>query len=513
MKNPYYYRPKEMGSAPSVVDVDVCIYGGQSGGVIAAVQLRKLGHSVALVEFGEKLGGLSAGGLGATDVGEPRQTAAIGGLSRRFYQDVAERYGQTDIWNFEPHVAEEVFQHYVEANDIPVYLAHHLASVKMSGRRIAEIEMENGTIFRAKVFIDATYEGDLLAAAGVSFHVGRESNATYGEVYNGIQPGQPFHAFNSFVDPYRIAGDPGSGLCFGVSDEPLGIQGDGDNCIQAYNFRLCLTKKDDNRLAFACPEDYDPERYTLLQRYLKTGVFDVLQLSCKLPNGKFDTNNYGGFSSDNIGRNHGWPEGSYAQRQKIFAEQVSYQMGMLYFLTNDKNVPAKIREEMGRWGLAADEFPATGGWPHQIYIREGRRMVSNYVMTEHNALGRDVVPDSVGLATYGMDSHHCRRLVVAGRAFNEGDIEIQVARPYPISYRSICPAQGECENLLVSWCVSTSHIAFGSIRMEPVGMVLGQSAATAAALAVQHSCSTQEVEMGELQEALRQQGQILDAPW
>lgn len=512
MKTPYYYRRKESEPAPSVVDVDVCIYGGQSGGVIAAVQLRKLGCSVALVEFGERLGGLSAGGLGQTDVGTPKKMAAIGGLSRQFYQDVVPGYGHTDNWNFEPHVAEEVFQHYVEAHDIPVYFGHHLDSVKMNGRSISEIKMENGATFRAKIFIDATYEGDLLAAAGVSFHVGRESNAIYGEVYNGIQPGQPFHAFNYFVDPYLKAGDPRSGLCFGVTDEPLGAQGEGDRCIQAYNFRLCLTKNDDNRLPFPCPKDYDPERYTLLQRYLKTGVFDVIRLSCPLPNGKFDTNNYGGFSSDNIGRNHGWPEGSYGQREEIFAEQVSYQMGLMYFLTNDKNVPPKVRAEMALWGLAADEFQKTGGWPHQLYIREGRRMVSDYVMTEHNAVGRDVAVDSIGLATYGMDSHHCRRLVVAGRAFNEGDVEISVFRPYPISYRSICPAKGECENLLVSWCVSASHIAFGSIRMEPVGMVLGQSAATAAALAIKHSCPTQEVEVEELQEALRQQGQVLESP-
>lgn len=509
MENLYYYRPTKVGGTPLCVETDICIYGGQSGGVIAAMQLRQLGFKVALVEFGRRLGGMSAGGLGATDVDDPKKVVSIGGLSRRFYNDIAAYYGADETWNFEPHVAEEIFQRYVRENDIPVYFEKHLASVTKDGARITEMLMEDGSVFRAQVFIDATYEGDLMAAAGVAFHVGRESSATYGEIFNGIQPGQPFHAFNAFVDPYRIEGDSSSGLCFGVTDDELGVQGQGDSCIQAYNFRMCLTQADDNRIAFPCPPDYDPERFVLLQRYLNCGVFDVLHLSTKLPNGKTDTNNFGGFSSDNIGRNHRWPLAGYPERQEIFADHVSHQLGMLYFLANDKSVPKPVHDEMQKWGLARDEFCETGGWPHQLYIREGRRMVSDYVMTEHNVLGRDMASDSIGLASYGMDSHHCRRLVVAGRVFNEGDIEIQVARPYPVSYRSMCPRQSECENLLVAWCVSASHIAFGSIRMEPVGMVLGQSAALAASLAVKHSCAVQDLNITELQAILREYGQVL----
>jgi hypothetical protein len=507
MSNLYYYRSRENQNPGRVVEADVCILGGTSVGVITAVQLKKLGHSVAIAEFGLHLGGLSSGGLGATDIGNKQ---VVGGLARQFYKDLGTHYGQEIAWLFEPSVAEEIFNRYVRENNIPVYFEQHLATVKKDGNRIVEMTMEDGTIYRGKIFIDASYEGDLLAKAGVSFHVGRESNSTYGETYNGVHFGHPNHQFNRFVDPYKIAGDPSSDLCWGLSKDAPGHQGAGDHRVQAYNFRVCLTDRDDNRLPFPCPENYDPERFVLLARYLATGVWDALALTVQMPNGKTDTNNHGGFSSDNIGRNYEWPTGNYATRELIFQDHVNYNQGMLYFLANDPSVPKSIREYVSVWGLPKDEFVKTGGWTHQLYIREARRMISDYVMTEHNVVCRETVDDAIGLAAYGMDSHSCQRVMLGGRAVNEGNVEIHGFRPYPISYRSIRPRENECANLLVPWCLSASHIAFGSIRMEPIGMVMGQSAAFAAALALKDSCPVQRIPIDVLQKQLRAAGQAID---
>jgi hypothetical protein len=507
--NLYYYRSRKNQNPGRLIETDVCILGGTSIGVIAAVQLIKLGHSVVVAEFGLHLGGLSAGGLGATDIGNKQ---VIGGLSRQFYKDLGAHYGQEESWLFEPSEAEKIFNRYVRENGIAVHFEQHLASVKKDANRIVEIAMEDGTVYRAKIFIDASYEGDLLGRAGVSFHTGRESNATFGETYNGVHFGHPNHQFNRFVDPYKIAGRAGSGLCWGLSGDDPGRQGDGDRRIQAYNFRVCLTDRDDNKQPFPCPHGYDPERYVLLARYLATGAWDALALTVCMPNGKTDTNNCGGFSSDNIGRNYEWPTGDYATRERIFQDHVTYNQGMLYFLANDPSVPKFIREDTARWGLPKDEFVNTGGWTHQLYIREARRMISDYVLTEHNVVCREKVNDGIGLAAYGMDSHSCQRVVLGGRAYNEGNVEIHGFRPYPIPYRSIRPLEKECANLLVPWCISASHIAFGSFRMEPVGMVVGQSAAFAASLALKDSCPVQKISVDELQKQLRAAGQIVDDP-
>jgi len=507
MSNLYYYRSRENQNPGRLVEADVCILGGTSVGVIAAVQLKKLGHSVAIAEFGLHLGGLSSGGLGATDIGNKH---VVGGLARQFYRDLGAHYGQEIAWLFEPSVAEETFNRYVKENDILVYFEQHLASVKKDGNRIVEMTMEDGTTYRGKIFIDASYEGDLLAKAGVSFHVGRESNSTYNETYNGVHFGHPNHQFSRFVDPYKIAGNASSGLCWGISSDAPGHQGDGDHRVQAYNFRVCLTDRADNRVPFPCPEGYDPERYVLLARYIATGMWDALSLTVQMPNGKTDTNNHGGFSSDNIGRNYEWPSGNYATRELIFQDHVNYNQGMLYFLANDNSLHPTIRDVMAPWGLPKDEFVKTGGWTHQLYVREGRRMISDYVMTEHNVVCREKVDDAIGLAAYGMDSHCCQRVVLGGRVVNEGNVEIHGFRPYPISYRSIRPRENECANLLVPWCLSASHIAFGSIRMEPIGMVMGQSAAFAAALALKNSSPVQRIDVKELQKQLRAAGQQID---
>jgi len=506
-----YYRPGPKANSPTRLNVDVCIYGGTSAGVIAALQAKRMGLRVALVAFGRHLGGLTASGLGATDIGNK---SAIGGMSREFYRAVGEHYGGDEPdgskWTFEPHVAENIFNHWIEKADIPVFYEHCLDSVVKKEQQITEIIMENGASFRAKMFIDATYEGDLLARAGVSYHVGRESNDTYKETLNGIHFGSPYHNFKAWVSPYVIEGDPDSGLVFGVTNDAPGYQGQGDSSIQAYNFRICLTHVPANRMPFPKPPNYNPDMFVLLSRYMKAGVWDALKLHLPMPGGKTDLNNFGGFSTDFIGHNHGWPEGDYTTREAIFQEHVRYNLGMLYFLSNDDSVPVSIREEVRQWGLPKDEFKETGGWPHELYIREARRMVADVVMTEHHCRGYQVAEDSIGLAAYTMDSHNSRRMAIDGRCVNEGNVEIAPAEPYPISYRAIVPKREHCTNLLVPICLSSSHIAFGSIRMEPVFMILGQSAAAAAAIALRESIAVQDVKYEELRSELIAGGQILE---
>lgn len=507
MNRPFYFQPPSLPPASRSIDADLCIYGATSGGVIAAVKARELGLRVVLLAFGQRVGGMTAAGLGATDIGNKQ---AIGGLARGFYRQLGQHYGAHESWTFEPHVAEETFLRLLGCHDVSVYFGQQLASVAKDENQIREITMADGSRYRSKIFIDASYEGDLMAAAGVSYHLGRESNSIYGELYNGVHIHSPHHNFMHFVDPYRIAGNSRSGLLPGISDEPLGALGEGDRRIQAYNFRLCLTKKDSNKIPFSAPANYDPECYTILARYLTSGIWDVLQLTKEMPGEKTDTNNFGGFSTDHIGANHSWPEADYLARERIFQDHVGYTQGLLWFLSQDERVPTKVREEVREWGLPQDEFRQTGGWPHELYIREGRRMVSDYVMTEANCLGVSRAADSIGMAAYTMDSHNCRRIVLNGRVFNEGNVEIGGFPPYPISYRSIVPTEKECANLLVPFCLSASHIAFGSIRMEPVFMVLGQSAATAAHLAIDSACPVQQVPYGELRARLLADHQVLE---
>lgn len=505
-----YYAPSEKHDRPEQVTADLCIYGGTTAGIAAAVQAGRMGLRVVIAEFGSRIGGLTASGLGRTDFGHK---SSIGGISREFYVALGKHYGSEEpdrsFWFMEPHIAESIFREWLDSANIPVYFEQHLAKVEKQAGKITSITMENGNMFRAAMFIDATYEGDLLARAGVSYHVGREANAAYKETWNGIQYGSPTHTFRTWIDPYVVEGKPDSGLLFGVSDAAPGVVGQGDSSVQAYNFRICLTNVPDNRIAFPQPPGYDPSRYTLLARYIRAGVWDAIQLNRPMPKGKTDLNNYGAFSTDHIGANHRWPEGDYALRETLFQDHVNYDMGMLHFLSNDESVPAEIRKEVAQWGLPADEFAGTANWPHFLYVREGRRMVGDVVVNQNHCFRLRTEPDSVALASYGIDSHNCRRIVIDGRCMNDGNVEIKVPGPYPVPYRAIVPKQEECTNLLVPVCLSATHIAYGSIRMEPVFMVLGQSAATAAALALQAGCPVQEVEYAALKQRLLDDGQVL----
>lgn len=512
---------------------DVVVYGGTSAGVVAAVQVARMGRSVVLIEPGQHLGGLSSGGLGATDTG---QKTVIGGISREFYQRLKRHYdldsawrqeekgdfpvyqpGADAIWRFEPHVAELVFEQMIAEANVPVVRGKRLdldGGVTLDSGRIVSIYMESGEVFRGRMFIDATYEGDLMAGAGVSYTVGRETNAKYGETLNGIQKAHAkHHQFTKKVSPYVVPGDPTSGVLPGVQAEPPGDDGDGDHRIQAYCFRLCTTTANENSVPFEKPDRYDPQRYELLLRNLEAGDHRIAWHPVMMPNQKTDTNNNFAISTDNIGMNYDYPEGDYAARMRIIQEHKTYQQGLLWTLANHPRVPEQVRQEFARWGLAKDEFVDNGHWPHQLYIREARRMVADYVMTELDCRRQRVANDSVGLGSYNMDSHNCQRYITPeGDVRNEGDVQVSPGGPYLISYRSIVPAQGEAANLLVPVCISASHIAYGSIRMEPVFMILGQSAATAAVDAIENGAAVQDVDYARLRKRLLADGQVLDLP-
>jgi hypothetical protein len=517
---------------------DVIVYGGNSSAVIAAVQVAKMGKKVILVSPDKHLGGLSASGLGWTDTGNK---AVIGGLAREFYhqlflhyqEDAAwqwqekEEYGNKGqgnvaidgefrtMWIFEPHAAEAVFEDLVRDFEIPVHREAWLdreKGVLLEEGSIQSIRMLDGSTYAARTFIDATYEGDLMAASGVSYTVGRESADQYGEQWNGVQTGVLHHGhhFKSDISPYVIPGDPDSGVLPRISTVDPGKYGDADHRVQAYCFRMCLTDHPENRLAISRPADYDSTQYELLRRVFASGWREVFHKFDPIPNHKTDVNNHGPFSTDNIGMNYDYPEASYERRQEIIEEHTSYQKGLLWFLCSDPAVPVDIRGQMNRWGYALDEFTDNGHWPHQIYVREARRMVGEFVMTENEVLGRSPVEQSVGMGSYTMDSHNVQRYIKPdGFVQNEGDIGVHPGDPYQIDMRSLLPLREECSNLLVPVCLSCSHIAFGSIRMEPVFMILGQSAATLAVMALEAECGIHEISYEVLRERLLKDGQVL----
>ena len=513
---------------------DLVIYGGTSSGVAAGVQARRMGKTAVIIEPGRHLGGLTTGGLGATDIGNK---GAIGGISREFYQRIKRHYAepaswkhekpedyrsgrgseqaQEDaMWTFEPHVAEKLMDNMCTESGVVVVRNERLdlkGGAEMKDGRIVSIRMESGKVFRGRMFLDATYEGDLMAKAGVSYTVGREANSQYGETLNGIQvKNATHHQFVKPVDPYVQPGDPKSGLLPRVQAGPPGKDGEADKLVQTYNYRLCATDQPANRRPWPKPAGYDERQYEILLRNFEAGDLRVPWNPVLMPNRKTDSNNNYAFSTDNIGMNYGYPDGDHATRARIIQEHIDYQQGLMWTLANHPRVPAKIREHFQTWGLAKDEFLDTEKWPHQLYVREARRMVSDYVMTQHNCQGRAVAEDSVGLAAYTMDSHNTQRYVdELGHVRNEGDVQVGGFAPYPISYRSLVPKASECQNLLVPVCLAATHISYGSIRMEPVFMVLGQSSATAAVMAIDENISVQKVDYAKLRERLISDKQVL----
>ncbi|MBO5044165.1 MAG: FAD-dependent oxidoreductase [Alistipes sp.] len=489
-------------------EYDVCVYGGTSAGVIAAYAVVKQGKKVLLVEPSQRLGGMTSGGLGQTDIGNKQ---VVKGLALDFYRRVGATYGRLESWIFEPSVAEAIYKDYIVRGNVEVLYGHRIVDAQKQGASITSINVESventaqTKNISAKVFIDCTYEGDLMARAGVSYVVGREDNKVYGEDYNGVQM-QHLHQFVDNVDPYVEKGNPASGLLWGISDAALAPTGSGDNMVQAYNYRICLTSDKDNMLPIEKPANYDPSRYELLLRIIEAqknynlnGYFII----SPMPNNKTDINNRGAFSTDMIGMNHRYPEASYEERAEIIQAHKDYTFGLLWFMGNDERVPKQLRDQMLSWGLPKDEYVEYGHWTPQLYIREARRMVGEYVATQANCENKVTVDDGVGMAAYTMDSHNCQRVVIVkdGKAMvkNEGNVEIKGGLPYDVSYRCLTPKREECDNLLVPVCLSASHIAYGSIRMEPVFMLLGQSAAKAACLAIDGGVKVQEVDVKEIQ--------------
>jgi hypothetical protein len=539
----------QMTFSQNVKNYDLVIYGGTSAGVSAAIQASRMGKTVILIEPTSRIGGLTTGGLGQTDIGNKQ---AIGGIAREFYQNVKKYYqqpenwkwqksneykdggqtrtdsGEDAMWTFEPSAALKILHQMLE-HEKNITLVYNQRLDRKNGVTkkkgvITSISMESGEVYSGKAFIDATYEGDLIAAAGVSYAVGRESNKKYGETINGIQSadsiftlsgirsiGAVNHNFHPGVDPYITKGDPASGLLPFINPKPLKKDGSGDKSIQAYGFRMCLTNHTENRIPFEKPASYNEQEYELLLRNYEAGETRTPWINSDMPNRKTDTNNKHGFSTDFIGQNYDYPEAGYEVREQIVERHRNFQKGLMWTLAYHPRMPEKIRNEVSKWGTCKDEFTEGNGWQEQLYVREARRMVSDYVMTQHDCERLKVAEDAVGLAAYGMDSHHLQRYVTSeGFVKNEGNVQASVKGPYPISYRSIIPNEKECKNLLVPVCLSSSHIGFGSIRMEPVFMVLGQSAAIAALLAIDNGISVQKVDYAELQKLLLKSNQRLN---
>ncbi|HMR17774.1 MAG TPA: FAD-dependent oxidoreductase, partial [Sphingobacterium sp.] len=485
---------------------DVCVFGATSAGIIAAYTAAKNGKSVLIVATGDHLGGLSSGGLGQTDIGNKH---VVKGLSRDFYRQLGRVYGALEAWQFEPKEASKIFRTYMKEANID-YIAHFMIhQVLKEGGKITSLDVrsqKNNAIHKisSKVYIDASYEGDLMAAAGVSFTIGREGNQKYGETYNGVYlpkyraESSGYHQFPDNISPYKVSNDPGSGLVFGVQDNALAERGAGDKLTQAYNFRITLTDSVENQIPITRPANYDSTRYELLVRLFEAQP-ELREINnyfiwSKMPNRKTDINNRGAFSTDYIGANHDYPLASPEERRKIFEDHLTYTQGLLYFYATDPRVPEQLQEYVKKWGYPKDEFVDNNHFTPQLYVREARRMVGEYVMTEHNCLGKEIVQDGIAYAAYTMDSHNTQRIVVNGMVKNEGNVEIGGFSPYPISYRSLVPQRQEVTNLIVPVCMSASHIAYGSIRMEPVFMLLGQVAGLAAVESIQNNQIIQEVD-------------------
>ncbi|MEZ6096185.1 MAG: FAD-dependent oxidoreductase [Pirellulaceae bacterium] len=535
----------------SAKEYDVCVYGGTSGGVVAAVQAARMGKSVVLLEPGRHLGGMTSGGLSAVDIGDPR---SVGGIAREYFTRLVAQYGQELNWDrksgqkrgpatggafsIEPHVAEALFDAMTKEEGVVVLRDARLKQVDMQGQRIVELLTENGRAIRAKMFIDTTYEGDLMAAAGVSYTVEREANSQYGERFNGIQytdkykprvghekplpngrvsTGQGVWDRDFPLDPFVVPGDPASGLLPLVSSGRPGRPGDAAPGVMAYCYRLCLTTEVDNMLPIQPPDDYAPERFELVARFIEACLQNGDDMDLRwfskhdpLPNDKWDFNT-ATFGGNLSGANWNWPEASYDEREQIAEEIENYHRGLLHFLKTDLRVPEKVRDQAKRFGLPKDEFIDNGGWPHQLYVREGRRMIGDLVMTEQHTFGRLVAPKSIGLGSYGTDIHEIRRIVKDGVMIREGKVASGRGGfgSYKIGYGAITPKQSECENLLVTFALSASHSAFASIRMEPVFMVTSQSAASAACEAIDSGVPVQEIDYARLRTRLLADGQVL----
>ena len=533
-------KKKELPASPDnqqSTNFDVVIYGGTPAGMAAAIQTARLGKTVALIEPTPHVGGIMVNGLGGTDIdnhSEFQNSLAVGGIALEFYRKVALHYGRlaefdsklqnkvkdASLWRFEPLVGEEIIKAWIKEYPISLFLNTRLqegkTSVQKEGTIIRQIETEDGRRFSAKVFIDASLEGDLLACAGVSTTWGRESNSQYGETKNGIRAETTHAQFQVKVDPYIIPGNSASGVIPTIQDEVFGTPGEGDKSIQAYCFRMCLTKDPKNHIPFAKPENYDRNQYEIYLRYLKAGG-KLYTPGISVPNGKTDLGAWHDLSHNLYGMNRDYPEGTYAARQRVFDQHRTFTKGLFYFLANDAEVgqlDASLQNTWKQWGLCKDEFTDNDGWPRQFYVRDARRMISDYVVTERHTsrMNPISVEDPVAIAYWPPDLHSARRIVKVGYAYNEGFVfGGNTWRPFGISYQALVPKKEECTNMLTPTCPSSSHVAYGAIRIEFTYMALGQACAVAAAMAVDQSCYVQNVRYKTLRDKLIKTGQVIDA--
>jgi hypothetical protein len=498
---------------------DLVVYGGTAGGVMTAVSGARGGLKTVLIEPRANLGGMATGGLSRTDVGKRE---VIGGLALEFYYRVGQRYQMYRYlnpvsWFYEPHVGESVMKEMLSEAGVKVLFHRRLREkdgVRKQGTQVTAIVMENGETYTGKVFADCSYEGDLMAQAKVSYTWGRESMAQYGESLAGVRDRTPYHQFQVDI-PAR---GPDGALLPEISAEPRGASGAADKRVQAYNFRIIATNNPANRIPWPKPRNYDPKRYELLARLLpamekklgRSQVFHELTLIANIPNQKADFNNNGAFSTDYIGKNYDYPDGSYRRRVEIWQEHVDYVQGFYYFLANDPRVPRPLQLEVRDWGLCKDEYEDTGYWPHQLYVREARRMVGEYVVVQKDLQTERVKPDAIGMGSYNSDSHNVQRFInAAGNAENEGDMQVPV-QPYQIPFRVMLPKRAEVANLLVPVCFSASHVAYSSLRMEPQYMIIGHAAGVAAQLAIRDNKLVQEVAVPELQKILKSQAAVFE---
>ncbi len=498
---------------------DLVVYGGTAGGVMTAVSGARSGLKTVLIEPRSHVGGMATGGLSRTDVGKRE---VIGGLSLEFYARAGRRYDMPRYlnpvaWFYEPHVGESVMLEMLHDAGATLVLRERLrekTGVQKQGTTIQSITLENGDVYRGKVFADCTYEGDLMAQAKVSYTWGRESSAQYGEPLGGVRSRTPLHQFMIDVS----ARDADGTVLPEISTAPRGVDGAADKRVQAYNFRIIATNNPAIRVPWPKPHNYDPKRYEVLIRHIKgmeqklgrAQVFHELTLIARIPHQKADFNNQGAFSTDYIGKSYGYPDGTYREREAIWQDHVEYVQGFYYFLANDSRVPATLQMEVREWGLCKDEYEDSNHWPHQLYVREGRRMIGEYVMIQKDLQTDLKKPDVIGMGSYNSDSHNVQRFInERGLAENEGDMQVGV-QPYQMPYRMILPKRAEATNLLVPVCFSASHVAYSSLRMEPQYMIIGHAAGIAAQMAIAGNKPVQEISVPELQAKLKAQAAIFE---
>jgi hypothetical protein len=498
--------------------VDLVVYGGTASGVMTAYSAAREGLHVVLLEPGSHLGGMVTGGLSATDTGHFH---IIGGYARDFYREAAAQEGVHTLdkrsdWLSEPKVGEAIFKAWLEKAGVNVHFHERLKEhdgVAKTGTNVTAMTTEDGKIWNAKVFADCTYEGDLMAQAGVKYTVGREGVEAYNEDLAGVRVDTPKHQFLWKISPYNEKGK----LMPEVGPGPMGANGAGDKKVQSYNFRMILTNDSANKLPWTKPVGYDASHFELLAKYLgewkaqmhrEPNLFDVIS-PVMIPNKKGDFNNNGAFSTDYMGKSWDYPDASYAERKEIWDDHLLYTKSFLWFLASDPRVPKPLQNEANSWGRAKDEFLDTDSWPNQLYIREGRRMIGMYVMKQADLQTDRKKKDSIAMGSYNSDSHNIQRVVMPdGSVRNEGDVQVSV-QPYEIAFGTILPKKDQVQNLLVPVCLSASHVAYSSVRMEPQYMMLGQAAGVTAAMAIKEKTAVQDIDVATLQNRLRSQKAIL----